>query len=117
MCSWAEALLWHLGALRQHHHVRVGQGCDVVDEHPARNVICRYPGPERPSWSHLIPGSGEQGMCTGLSLLHHDGSECTQDICGLLGLWPGVRFGLKLERLGEGPGFPFPKVANFYFSS
>lgn len=61
MCSWAEALLWHLGPLRQQHHVQVGQGCDVVDEHPTGSVVRCQPGPERPSWSHLIPGSGERG--------------------------------------------------------
>lgn len=59
MCSWAEALLWYLGALKQHHHIQVAQGCDVMDAQPTRSVVHCQPGPERPSWSHLIPGSGE----------------------------------------------------------
>lgn len=60
----------------------------------------------------------ERGECTVLPLPHHDGPGCTQEVCGLLlGLWPGVRFGLKQEKLGEGPGFPFPKVINSCFSS
>lgn len=62
MCSWAEALLWYLSPSRQHLHAQVGQGCDIVRGHPTRSVVPSQPGPERPSWSHLIPGSGERGM-------------------------------------------------------
>lgn len=68
-----KALHWQLRALRQHYHIQAGQGCDVMDEHPTRSVVCCQHGPisspalERgvgvhgitpasPRWSWVHPG-------------------------------------------------------------